>query len=258
MPQLQNKKAVITGGSDGIGLGIAKAFVENGADVVIIARSEKKLQDARSQLLAISEREVHCISADLSDASAVSETARQITELWPAIDSLVNNAGTALFSPFEKVTNDELDALIALNIKAPYLFTQCLMPALEERRGNIINISSYFSHRMIPGRTSTVYSLTKGALDSFTKALASELGSRGIRVNAIAPGTVDTQLVRTTLENMPADAAKQFQTMIETIYPLGRIGQPEDIGGAAVYLASDLAKWVTGAIFNIDGGLTTN
>ena len=111
---------------------------------------------------------------------------------------------------------------------------------------------------MIPGRTSTAYSLTKGALDSFTKALASEVGPRGIRVNAIAPGTVDTQLVRTTLEKMPVDAAKQFQDMIETIYPLGRIGKPEDIGGVAVYLASDLARWVTGAIFNIDGGLTTN
>lgn len=258
MPLLQNKRAVITGGSDGIGLGIAKAFVENGADVVIIARSEKKLQDARSQLLAISDRQVHCVSADLSDYAAVSETARQIAELWPDIDSLVNNAGTALFSPFEKVTLDELDALIALNIKAPYLLTQSLMPALEKRQGSIINISSYFSHRMIPGRTSTAYSLTKGALDSFTKALASELGSRRIRVNAIAPGTVDTQLVRSILEKMSADAAKRFQDMIETIYPLGRIGKPEHIGGAAVYLASDLAKWVTGAIFNIDGGLTTN
>ncbi len=93
---------------------------------------------------------------------------------------------------------------------------------------------------------------------SFHKALATEVGLRGIRVNAIAPGTVDTQLVRTTLEKMPADAAKQFQDMIEMIYPLGRTGRPEDIGGAAVYLVSDLAKWVTGAIFNIDGRLTTN
>ena len=188
----------------------------------------------------------------------VSETARQIAQLWPDIDSLINNAGTALFSSFEKVTLDELDALIALNIKAPYLLTQCLMSALEKRCGNIINISSYFSHRMIPGRTSTAYSLTKGALDSFTKALASEVGPRGIRVNAISPGTVDTQLVRTTLEKMTADAAKQFQDMIEMIYPLGRTGRPEDIGGAAVSVGVGLAKWVTGAIFNIDGGLTTN
>ncbi|MDD5277136.1 MAG: SDR family oxidoreductase [Methylovulum sp.] len=95
-------------------------------------------------------------------------------------------------------------------------------------------------------------------MDSFTKALASEIGPKGIRVNAIAPGTVDTQLVRTAFEKKPADAAKQFQDMIKIIYPLGRIGEPDDIGGAAVYLASDLAKWVTGAIFNIDGGLTTN
>lgn len=160
--------------------------------------------------------------------------------------------GAALFSPFEKVTLDELDTLI--NIKAPYFFNQCLIPGLEKRQGNIINISSYFSHRMIPGRTSTAYSLTKGALDSFIKALASEIGPKGIRVNAIAPGTIDTQLVRTALEKMPADTAKQFQDMIKTIYPLGRTGKPDDIGGAAIYLASDLA----GTIFNIDGGLTTN
>jgi len=258
MVQLQNKRAVITGGSDGIGLGIAKAFVENGADVVIVARNEKKLEDTRSQLSGISDRKVHCISADLANYSTISKTAKRIIEIWSDIDILVNNAGAALFSPFEKVTLDELDALININIKAPYFFSQCLIPALEKRQGNIINISSYFSHRMIPGRTSTAYSLTKGALDSFTKALASEIGPKGIRVNAIAPGTVDTQLVRTAFEKMPADAAKQFQDMIKTIYPLGRIGKPDDIGGTAVYLASDLAKWVTGAIFNIDGGLTTN
>lgn len=258
MNLLQNKRAVITGGSDGIGLGIAKAFVENGADVIIGGRSEKKLEDARSRLLALRDGAVYCISADLSDYSTLSATGQQITEIWPEIDILVNNAGAAMFSPFEQVTVDELDTLINLNIKSPYLFTQYVMPALGKRRGNIINISSYFSHRMIPGRTSTAYSLTKGALDSFTKALAFEVGSKGIRVNAIAPGTVDTQLVRTAIENMPPDTAKQFHGMIETIYPLGRIGVPEDIGGAAVYLASDLARWVTGAIFNIDGGLTTN
>lgn len=189
---------------------------------------------------------------------AASETAKGILDVWPEFDTLVNNAGAALFSPFEKVSLDELDFLLNLNVKAPYVLTQCLMPALERRRGSVINISSYFSHRMIPGRTSTAYSLTKGALDSFTKALASEIGPRGIRVNAIAPGTVDTQLVRTALSRMQSDARKSYQDSIETIYPLGRIGTPEDIGGAAVYLASDQANWVTGSIFNIDGGLTTN
>lgn len=258
MFQLQNKRAVITGGSDGIGFGIAKAFIENGADVYLIARNEKKLAVAKEKLSRINGQEVHYLSADLSDYSAMTASVMKITKIWPEIDIVVNNAGTAIFSAFETVTFDELESLIKLNVKAPYFFSQQLLPALEKKQGNIINISSYFSHRMIPGRTSTAYSLTKGALDSFTKALAFEIGSKGIRVNAIAPGTVDTQLVRIAIEQMSEETAKQFQGMIETIYPLGRIGRPEDIAGMAVYLASDLAKWVTGAIFNIDGGLTTN
>ena len=258
MKQLYNKRAVITGGSDGIGLGIAKAFVENGADIIIIGRNKNKLNQAKSQLSNIADQEVHCIQADLSDCQNLPAVASQVCETWSGIDILVNNAGVAIFSAFESVTLNELDNQINLNIKSPYLFSQCLLKALEKRNGNIINISSYFSHRMIPGRTSTAYSLTKGALDSFTKSLAFEVGSKGVRVNAIAPGTVDTQLVRTAIEQMSEDAADQFQKMISTIYPLGRIGKPKDIAGIAVYLASDLAQWVTGAIFNIDGGLTTN
>lgn len=258
MSQLHHKKAVITGGSDGIGLGIAKAFVENGADVVIIARNEEKLGAARSQLIALSNREVHCLSADLADCSTLPETAWRIIEICPNIDILVNNAGNAIFTPFSQVTQAELDDLMNLNVKAPYFLTQNLLPALAKQRGAIINISSYFSHRMMPGRCSTAYSLTKGAVDSFTKALASEIGPKGIRVNAIAPGTVDTPLVQTVMANMTAEAVTNFQDRIATIYPLGKIGQVEDIAGAAVYLASDAAKWVTGAIFNIDGGLTTN
>jgi NAD(P)-dependent dehydrogenase (short-subunit alcohol dehydrogenase family) len=256
--RLRDKRAVITGGSDGIGLGIANAFVACGAEVLLIARDMEKLESARFRLLAFGDGKVHCLSADLSDPQAVFEIAGNILEMWPEIDTLVNNAGAAVFSPFEKVSLDELDFHLKLNVKAPYLLTQYLMPALERQRGCVINISSYFSHRMIPGRTSTAYSLTKGAIDSFTKALACEVGSRGVRVNAIAPGTVDTLLVRTALSRMEPDARKKFQDSIETIYPLGRIGSPEDIGGAAVYLASDEANWVTGNIFNIDGGLTTN
>lgn len=258
MNSLAHKKAVITGGSEGIGFAIAKAYVANGADVILISRNPAKLSAARSQLEALAEREIHCLSADLSDHTALLDVAGQTLALWPELDILVNNAGIGLFTPFQEVSSNELEMLLNLNVKAPYFFSQQLLPALEQRRGTIINISSYFSHRMIPGRTSTAYSLTKGALDSFTKALASELGSRGIRVNAIAPGTVDTPLVQGVLARMPDDQARQFLEMIKTIYPLGHIGQPDDIAGAALYLASGSAKWVTGAIFNIDGGLTTN
>jgi len=125
MKQLYNKRAVITGGSDGIGLGIAKAFVENGADIIIIGRNKNKLKHAKSQLSNIADREVHCIQADLSDCQNLPAVAEQVFEIWTEIDILVNNAGVAIFSAFENVTPNELDSLINLNIKAPYLFSQC-------------------------------------------------------------------------------------------------------------------------------------
>lgn len=111
---------------------------------------------------------------------------------------------------------------------------------------------------MLPGRQSTAYSLTKGAVNSFTKSLAHEVGSMGIRVNAIAPGTVNTPLVESNIEKLSENGKAKFYDMIETIYPLGRIGEPSDISGAAVFLASDQARWITGSILAVDGGLTTN
>ncbi len=122
----------------------------------------------------------------------------------------------------------------------------------------MINISSYFSHRMLPGRPSTAYSLTKGAIDAFTKALAYEAGPHGVRVNAISPGTVNTPLVQANIDRLTEEGKTKFKEMIKTIYPLGRIGEPDDVSGAAVFLASDQARWMTGTIMAVDGGLTTN
>lgn len=257
MELLSGKKAVITGGSDGIGLSIAKSFVENGANVMLIARDQSKLNKAVTEI-SFENTEVKTLTADLSDISSFSGLSQKILDIWPCIDVLVNNAGTARFTPYDEVQQDELDLHINLNIKAPFILTQLLMPALEKRNGNIINISSFFSHRMLPGRPSTAYSLTKGAIDSFTKALAYEVGSKKIRVNAIAPGTVNTALVRSNIDKLTPDGKEKFFDMIKTIYPLGRIGEPEDLGGIASFLASDQAKWITGTIVSVDGGLTTN
>lgn len=259
MSLLLNKKAVITGGSDGIGLSIAKAFVENGADVLLVARNPDKLARAKALLAHTANgREIHCLVADLADDAALTQVAEQILALWDGVDVLVNNAGMAKFSPFAQVSYAEWQALLNLNVKAMYFLSQRLLSALLKNQGNIINLSSYFSHRMLPGRPSTAYSLTKGAVDAFTKALAFELGPQEVRVNAIAPGTVETELVRGVWADMTAEALQQFQNAVQTNYPLGRIGQPEDLGGAAVYLASDAARWVTGVILSVDGGLTTH
>ncbi len=254
---LANKTAVITGGSEGIGFGIAKAFAKEGADVLLVGRSREKLDQAQKELSHYNVTTEY-ISWDLTELSSIYDLASEIERRFPDVNILVNNAGIARFTPFSDVEMQELDLHINLNIKAPYFLTQNLLLSLEKNNGNVINISSYFSHRMLPGLPSTAYSLTKGAIDSFTKSLAFEMGKRNVRVNAIAPGTVDTPLVKSNINKLDEEGKQKFHEMIKSIYPLGRIGKPEDLGGIAVFLASDQASWVTGSVFNIDGGLTTN
>jgi len=214
---LSNKRTVITGGSDGIGLGIARAFVQNGASVLLVARDEEKLGKSAAVLAPLG-AEVKTLSADLSDSLSVKQTASDILGVWPEIDVLVNNAGIARFTPFTETSEADLDLHWRLNVKAPYILTQQLFTALAARKGAVINVSSYFSHRMLPGRPSTAYSLTKGAIDALTKALAYEAGPQGIRVNAIAPGTVNTPLVQANIDRLTEEDKTKFAEMIKTTH----------------------------------------
>lgn len=258
MKNLNNKNAVITGGSDGIGLGIAKAFAREGANLLLIGRDPEKLQRAQQTLLNEFGVQVHTLSADLSKTETVTEVVKDIERLLSTVDILVNNAGLAKFVPFEQVDNSLYDAHFNLNIKAPYFLTQSLLPALVKSKGNVINISSYSVHRMLPNRAATVYSATKGALDSFTKALAFEVGHLGVRVNAIAPGNISTPQFNRNLQALTPEKQAAFEAMVKEIYPLQHIGTPEDIAKACVFLASDNASWITGTVLAVDGGLTTN
>lgn len=252
-----NKNVVITGGTDGIGLGIACAFAQQKANIVLVARDIQKLQKVKEEL-SVYNSQVSILSADLSLIKEIPDLSKSILELVSGVDVLVNNAGIARFIPFEETTEDLLDMHINLNVKAPYILTQNLYHSLKARKGNVINISSYFADRMLPGRESTAYSLSKGGVDSFTKSLAFEAGKHDIRVNAIAPGSVDTPQLRHNLEQLPESGRSHFHERIQTIYPMGKIGSAEDIGNAAVFLASEQAKWITGTILYVDGGLTTN
>mgnify|MGYP000513219394 FL=1 len=258
MKNLNNKNAVITGGSDGIGLGIAKAFAREGANLLLIGKDPEKLQKAQQALLNEFGVQVHTLSADLSKTEIVTEVVKDIERLLPTVDILVNNAGLGKFVPFEQVDNTLYDAHFNLNVKAPYFLTQSLLPALVKSKGNVINISSYFAHRMLPNRATTVYSATKGALNSFTKALAFEVGQLGVRVNAIAPGSISTPQFNRNLQALTPKKQAAFETMVKEIYPLQHIGTPEDIAKACVFLASDNASWITGTVLAVDGGLTTN
>lgn len=257
MKLLSNKNAVITGGSDGIGLGIAHSFAENGARLILIGRDTEKLEKAKYELIKY-QVEIHILSTDLSDVDEVKNLSNQILALSPKVDILVNNAGIGKFVPFSETDISLLDLHLNLNVKTPYLLTQQLLPSLIETQGNVINISSYFAHRMLPGRTTTAYSITKGALNSFTKSLAFEIGHLGVRVNGIAPGSILTPQFNRNLHSLPDDKQKAFQEMVKNIYPLGKIGNADDIGKSAVFLASDYASWITGTTLAVDGGLTTN
>ena len=258
MKNLNNKNAVITGGSDGIGLGIAKAFAREGANLLLIGKDPEKLQKAQQALLNEIGVQVHTLSADLSKTETVAEVVKGIEELLSKVDILVNNAGLGKFIPFEQVDSTLYDAHFNLNVKAPYFLTQGLLPALVKSKGNVINISSYFAHRMLPNRATTVYSATKGALNSFTKALAFEVGHLGVRVNAIAPGSISTPQFNRNLQALTPEKQAAFEAMVKEIYPLQHIGTPEDIAKACVFLASDNASWITGTVLVVDGGLTTN
>lgn len=249
--RLHDKHALVTGGSDGIGLAIAEAFSREGADVLIVGRDTKKLNAAARQLGG----NVETLSADLATSAGIEAVAGHVKNSGRPLDILVNNAGVAFLVPFETVSEEQFQQSFALNVTAVFFLTQALLPHLAAG-ASVINISSYFANKMIPKRPSSLYSLSKGAVNSLTKSLAFELGPRGIRVNAIAPGTVDTAMRRRTVDTLPAEAKVELSAYVERSYPLGRIGRPDDLAGIAVYLASDEAAWTSGGIFAIDGGYT--
>jgi NAD(P)-dependent dehydrogenase (short-subunit alcohol dehydrogenase family) len=181
-----------------------------------------------------------------------------VRRLGRPLDVLVNNAGTGIFKPFGSITREEYERVMGLNVTVPFFLTQALVPLMRAPGASVINISSYFARKMLPGRPASVYSISKGALDSFTRAAAMELAAQGIRVNAIAPGTVDTELRRRTIANLPQEQQAHISDLARRSYPLGRIGTPDDLAGIAVHLASDESAWTTGAVLRVDGGLTIN
>jgi len=251
--RLGGKFAIVTGGSEGLGLAMAEALAREGADLCIVGRNSEKLADAALQIGGAIKFHV---SADLSTEEGVYSVVERVRASGRTVDILLNNAAVAQVVDFEKVSREDYDYALSINLTAPYFLTQRLLPHLRSPGSSIINISSYFAHKMIMNRPMSVYSLTKGAMNAMTKALAFELGPKGIRVNAIAPGSVDTPMRRKSVEVMSRERQAELQAYVTRSYPLGRIGQPSDLGGVAVYLASDEASWVTGSIFAIDGGLT--
>jgi len=243
--RLANKIAIITGGGSGIGLGIALAFAREGAKVVIASRTKDKLdraaQDIGSNCLPV--------QTDTGNPQDINRLVEKTVQHFGSLNVLVNNAALLLPGTAESHTEDEWEQMFHVNVRGIWQLCRAAMPHLRAAGGgSIINIASVLS--MVAARNRVGYSATKGALLAMTRAMALDHAPEKIRVNCICPGIVDTEMVA----RFSLDESARRQRI--AMHPLGRFGQPEDIGQAAVFLASDESSWITGAAFPVDGGYT--
>ncbi|MGO8102457.1 SDR family NAD(P)-dependent oxidoreductase [Rhizobium leguminosarum] len=246
MTELAGKRALVTGGSRGIGAAIALALAEKGADVAITY--ERSADRAAEVVRAIEGkgRKALAIQADSADPAAVKRSVDEAAQALGGLDILVNNAAIALYGAIADVSVEQIDALLDVNVRSPLLASQAAIPYLQAG-GRVITIGSVGAERIV-GDTGTVYFMTKSALHSFTRGLARELGSRDITVNLVQPGSTNTEM-------NPADG--DFADFQRALIPLGRYGEPEDVAAAVAFLASPAAKHITGTILTVDGGLNT-
>lgn len=248
MKRLEGKVSVVTGASKGIGAAIAKALAAEGSTVIVnYAGDEKGAARVVAQIETEGGRAVG-LRANVANAAEVRAMFAAVHQTFARLDVLVNNAGIFVPTPIETIDATEVHRLIDTNVVGPLLCTHEALKYFGEKGGAVINMSSVASEN--PVRDYTVYSATKGAIDTITRDLAATLGPRKIRVNSIAPGGVDTEGTRAA-GLMGAD----YEKLIAAHTPLGRVGKPEDIASVAVFLASDDAAWVTGARIVASGGL---
>ena len=245
---LTGKKALVTGGTRGIGLMIARGLLDAGASVTISSRGAEACEHARQELSA--HGEVTAVPADLSTEA---ECRRLAATVQGPLHILVNNAGATWGAPLEEFPEAAWDKVLNLNLKSPFFLTRALLPRLEEAAtdddpARVINIGSIDGLR-VPSLPTYSYSSSKAAVHMLTKVLAKELGPKRITVNAIAPGPFESKMMAATLD--------AFGDAIAAAAPLGRIGRPDDMAGTAVFLSSRAGSYITGAVIPVDGGIST-
>jgi NAD(P)-dependent dehydrogenase (short-subunit alcohol dehydrogenase family) len=248
---IRGKVALVTGGSRGIGLMIARGFVEAGAKVYISSRKAEVCDEVAAELSRTGE----CISlpADLAEDDECTRLASELAACEPALHILVNNAGANWGAPLADYPAAAFDKVLTLNVKAPFLLTRSLVPQLEaagtaDDPARVINVGS-IDGIQVPMLDTYAYSSSKAAVHQLTRHLAKQLGPRNITVNAVAPGPFESKMMAETL--------RQFGDAIARTSPLGRIGRPDDMAGIAIYLSSRAGAYVTGAVIPVDGGIAT-
>jgi 3-oxoacyl-[acyl-carrier protein] reductase len=246
MPQLDDKIAAVTGAAQGIGKAIAEMLARCGAHVVVADLNFEKAQTTAQAIAACTGRRVIAVQANVADsASAQAMIDRTLAE-FGRIDILVNNAGTTRDNLIVRISDADWDLVLGVNLKGAFNCSKAAVrPMMKQRYGRILNISSVSGLAGQAGQTN--YSSSKAGLIGFTKALAKEVGARGITVNAVAPGLVPTELTSSLPKNLVDEAVKMT--------PLGRLGAVDDIAFAAAFLVSDEAAFITGQVLSVDGGL---
>jgi len=245
--KLAGKTALVTGGSRGIGKGIVRALSAQGAKVAFTYHSNADAANELVKELELDQREVIASQANAADSEKARELIDSILEKWEKIDILVNNAGIIKDGLLATMSEDNWAAVINTNLNSIYNYCQAAMrPMMSARAGRIINISSVAGRYGNPGQTN--YAATKGGIDGFTRCLANEVGRRGITVNSIAPGFINTDMTEVVRNAAEKEIKKQISVR--------RLGEPEDIANAVVFFALDESSYVTGQVLTVDGGLT--
>lgn len=247
--QLKNKVALITGASSGIGRATAQRFSEMGCRLMLTGRNEDVLKKLASQL-AGEANWCTFLAGDITEENFRDRLVRRTIEEFRQLDILVNAAGIIATGSIEDTSLEDFDRMMDINLRSVFHLIQLALPFIIPRKGNIVNVSSVTGTRAFPGILS--YCVSKAAVDQLTRAAALDLAPKGVRVNAVNPGVVKTNLHRNG--GMDETAYRQFLEHSKSTHPLGRVGKPEEIADLITFLASEQAGWITGGTFNIDGG----
>lgn len=246
---MHGKVAIVTGASSGIGRAAALLFANKGTTVVAVGRNEKELV-ALSTTVDSKKGSIKPHLADLSEMSQVDRVVSEALHLYGQIDVLVNSAGIIKNGNIENTTLDEFDKMMNINLRSVFALTQKCVPSLVETKGNIVNVSSVAGTRAFPNVLA--YCISKAAIDQFTRCASLELASKKVRVNAVNPGVVISNLHKRG--GMDDDAYQAFLDHSKETHPIGRPGSPQEVAELIYFLASDKASWITGATYAIDGG----